>query len=276
MVAATGRTSLGLGSLATLNAVSGGSGGTITDGTILDADISASTDITATKIQYGDYFISSAGTNGYVWTSDGTGAGIWSASAPKATALAANGSNCSAGYYPLGVDASGAAESCTLVPTGGTGTVTGTGTANYVSKWTGTSSQGNSSIFDNGTNVGIGSTNPQYKLEVVGTSGIGADAFIYRSDRNLKFNIKKIDNALEKIKALEGVTFKWRVDGSSSIGLIAQDVEKVFPELVTGKEGKRGVQYGNLVAPLIEAIKEQQQQIDNLQQRIVELEKRQK
>ncbi len=130
LVAATGRTSLGLGALATLGAVSGGTGTTITDGTITDADISASAAIASSKIANGTYFITSAGTSGQVWTSDGVGAGAWSAA--------------------------GASH-------------TGSGTANYVTKWTGASSMGNSVIYDNGTNVGIGTVTPgTAKLAVVG------------------------------------------------------------------------------------------------------------
>ncbi len=83
LVPATARTSLGLGALATLGAVSGGTGGTITDASVTDADVSSSAAITATKIQYGDLFITSAGTSGQIWTSDGTGAGAWAA--PGAT-----------------------------------------------------------------------------------------------------------------------------------------------------------------------------------------------
>ena len=79
LVPATARTSLGLGALATLGAVSGGTGGTITDSTITDADVSSSAAINATKIQYGDLFITSAGNSGQIWTSDGAGAGAWAA-----------------------------------------------------------------------------------------------------------------------------------------------------------------------------------------------------
>lgn len=101
-------------------------------------------------------------------------------------------------------------------------------------------------------------------------------AFIYSSDRNLKTNIKSLDDSLAKILKLRGVTFNWKKSGEPSVGLIAQEVEKVFPELVSGEEGSKGVSYGNLVAPLIEAVKEQQKEIDSLQARIKVLETRKK
>ena len=71
---------------------------------------------------------------------------------------------------------------------------------------------------------------------------------------------------------LRGVTFDWQETGSSSVGLIAQEVEKVFPELVAGEEGNKSVAYGNLVAPLIEAVKAQQVEIEMLRARIYKLE----
>ena len=128
--------------------------------------------------------------------------------------------------------------------------------------------------IDGAGNVSIGTTtnSNNYKLIVDGT--VGAGAYVYNSDRNLKTNIKTIDNSLEKITSLRGVYFNWKTDANSkrNIGLIAQEVEKVFPELVRGEEGNKGVEYGNLVAPLIEAIKEQQKQINDLNARIKKLE----
>ncbi|MFA7088340.1 MAG: tail fiber domain-containing protein, partial [Patescibacteria group bacterium] len=126
--------------------------------------------------------------------------------------------------------------------------------------------------------VGIGTQSPGYKLHVVGetyaTATSTALAFVYTSDRNAKKDIVTLNNSLENILKLRGVSFNWKNDGHPSIGLIAQEVEKIYPELVAGEEGKKGVQYANLVAPLIEAVKEQQRQIENLEMRLKYLESR--
>ena len=118
-------------------------------------------------------------------------------------------------------------------------------------------------------NVGIGTTNPQYKLDINGEArSLG---FVYESDIRLKKDVRTISGALDKVLALRGVNFTWKENGKPSVGLIAQEVEKVFPELVSGDDEK-GVQYGNLVAPLIEAVKEQQKIINNLEARLSILE----
>ena len=83
------------------------------------------------------------------------------------------------------------------------------------------------------------------------------------SDKNLKENIKTAEG-LDIIKKLRGVSFNWKEDGKKDYGVIAQEVENVLPELVNGKDGEKGVQYNSLVGVLIEAIKEQQQQINEL------------
>ena len=123
--------------------------------------------------------------------------------------------------------------------------------------------------------VGIGMTNPSYKLDVNGT--IHANNVSEVSDARLKRDISSIDNALEKITSLRGINFKWideENDDNFQIGVIAQDVEDVFPEVVlTDEQGYKSVAYGKLVAPLIEAIKEQQEQIEALKKEIEELKK---
>jgi len=96
-----------------------------------------------------------------------------------------------------------------------------------------------------------------------------ATSFLYSSDRRLKEKILPVNNALSKIQKLEGVSFKWKDEEKGkgiNLGLIAQDVEKVFPELVSTDKttGLKSVQYGNLVSPIIEAVKEQQKEIDEL------------
>lgn len=99
------------------------------------------------------------------------------------------------------------------------------------------------------------------------TGPVTAKEFIYASDRRLKENIQTIPNALEKVKALEGVSFEWIDDETDdkNLGFIAQDIEKILPEVVsTNKDGFKAVEYGNIIAVLVEAIKEQQKEIEEL------------
>jgi len=122
-------------------------------------------------------------------------------------------------------------------------------------------------------NVGIGMTNPTYKLHVNGR--IRTNAINETSDGRLKKDVKKILNASELVKALDGVTYFWRTDefpdmdleNKLQYGLIAQDLEKVIPELVnTDSEGWKSVEYTHLVPILLEALKEQQATIETLEE----------
>ena len=76
------------------------------------------------------------------------------------------------------------------------------------------------------------------------------------SDIALKTDIKLIDSALDKIKQLKGYTYKIKATELDSVGVIAQEVEKVFPQLVHGEEGSKGVDYSGLIGALIESVKE--------------------
>ena len=110
-------------------------------------------------------------------------------------------------------------------------------------------------IIDVGGNVGIGNTSPSEKLQVSGN--IHATAYLYSSDKRLKKNIQTIQDPLKKVLALRGVNYEWKKDNRKSVGFIAQEVELIFPEAVrTAKQdGMKSVEYGNLVAPLLEAFK---------------------
>ncbi len=119
-------------------------------------------------------------------------------------------------------------------------------------------------------NVGMGTTVPSEKLEVNGN--VKATAFYYSSDQRLKKDIKTIQG-LDLINKLRGVEFRWKDSNEKSAGLIAQEVEKVAPYLVkTDKNtGLKSVLYANLVAPLIEAVKELYSEISNIKKMIADI-----
>jgi hypothetical protein len=139
-------------------------------------------------------------------------------------------------------------------------------------------------ITSNG-NVGIGTITPTVRLHVNGD--IIANSIAGSSDSRFKTNVRPVTNALDKVKALQGVYFNWNQEAfpardfpnQNAIGFIAQEVEKVLPEVVQTEktaEGYKAVQYDKVVALLVEAIKEQQQQIDVLKQQIRRLKRNKK
>ena len=134
----------------------------------------------------------------------------------------------------------------------------------------------------NGGNVGIGTTAPTTKLYVNGE--ITANSIAGTSDIRFKTNIRPVTNALNKVKALRGVYFNWNKKAfpekefgeGDELGFIAQEVEQIVPEIVSKdktKEAYRSVKYDKLVALLVEAIKEQQKQIDSLNIKVNKLSK---
>jgi len=91
------------------------------------------------------------------------------------------------------------------------------------------------------------------------TGTVVAPHFASPSSIALKTNVQTLENALDTISRLRGVSFSWKDSGKSAVGLIAEEVNEVLPELVVQEGGKaRGVNYANLVAVLVEAVKEQQ------------------
>lgn len=216
-------------------------------------------------------------------------------------------------------------------PSGGT---SGSGTTNYVSKWTGSTSLGNSNIVDDGFNVSISysntfplrlvrtggpvcrisfedpdnmsndavwvgsegfalclgssyseqarissngnllvgtTTDSGYKLDVNGTIRATGDVIAY-SDARVKENIETISNALDKVRAMRGVNYNKIGETKRSVGVIAQELLEIVPEAVQQDyQGMYSVAYGNLVGILIEAMKEQQSQIEELKAEIQKL-----
>ena len=125
-------------------------------------------------------------------------------------------------------------------------------------------------------NVGIGIANPSTILAVVQNSATDpiADAWTTYSSRRWKTNIQPITGALDKVNALEGVYFDWKADGKHDLGMIAEDVGKVIPEVVAYEENgadAKSLDYARLTAVLVEAVKEQQREIEILKREVAEL-----
>jgi hypothetical protein len=93
------------------------------------------------------------------------------------------------------------------------------------------------------------------------------------SDINYKKEIVKIDQGLDVVKQLNPVKFKWRSNDRLSYGVIAQEIEHLIPEAVLTNGGIKSVSYNQIIAFLIAAIKEQQEQIDGLKVIIQRLDK---
>lgn len=120
-------------------------------------------------------------------------------------------------------------------------------------------------------NVGLGTTSPNFKLDVRGT--IGNNNTQHHSDLRWKKNISPLADALSKVMQLRGVAFEWRTaeylemnfPQGQQVGLIAQEVEEVIPAVVsTAEDGYKSIAYANLVAVLIEAVKELQTEVMQL------------
>jgi hypothetical protein len=123
----------------------------------------------------------------------------------------------------------------------------------------------------NAGNVGIGTSTPAATLEVAPNATTLADHWSVRSSQRWKTNIQTIQNALDQVRKLRGVTYDWKESHNKDIGLIAEEVGRVFPEIVTYEPNgvdARSVDYQRLVAVLIEAVKEQDQEIAELREKV--------
>jgi len=97
-----------------------------------------------------------------------------------------------------------------------------------------------------------------------------------RSSSRWKENVRPIDDALALVEQLRGVRYDWRESGAADVGVIAEEVADVLPELVSVDDGGRasGVHYGKLVSVLIEALKDQQDELEAAREKASSLEGR--
>jgi len=106
--------------------------------------------------------------------------------------------------------------------------------------------------------------------EISATGNVTSPFFYSQSDINLKKDIEPIVDALDIVKQLGGYSFKWKHNEAESLGLIAQYVEQVLPMLIgTTPDGSKTVLYNGIIALLLEALKAQQVQIDEIKARLL-------
>jgi len=110
----------------------------------------------------------------------------------------------------------------------------------------------------------------QTQIFQINSSGVVVSSGSYQgSDKKLKTNIRKIENAVSIINQLRGVHFTWIENKNDSMGFIAQEIEKILPQVIhTCDDGTKAVSYISLIGLLVEGIKEQQEQINNMQNQI--------
>ena len=147
----------------------------------------------------------------------------------------------------------------------------GTGTASYI--YMADSDHGSRSIHNNSNQIGFLKQDGNWGAYCDDNGNWTASGNVTAySDARLKTNVNTINDALSIVGKLRGVSFDWKESGEHSIGVIAQEVEKVLPELVvtsqvldpTGESEVKSVDYGKIVGVLINAINELKAEVDEL------------
>jgi len=184
----------------------------------------------------------------------------------------------------------------------------GTGATGYITRWAGTDTLTTANIFQNTINnyIGFNTTDPKVMCHVngdvsssnVSTSGnvnavngnfsgnvgavngtfsgtVMANTITETSDERLKFNIRPLENQLDNVELLSPKRFNFiKNPGEAEIGLIAQDVQKIYPEFVNEINGVYSIEYSKLTVVLIQALKEMQDENTALKNRLGDLEKK--
>jgi hypothetical protein len=121
-----------------------------------------------------------------------------------------------------------------------------------------------------GGNVGIGTASPgTYKIYINGTGYLNTTAWAYSSDRRLKENISFIQSGLSIIEQLKPVKFDYIKGEKKQAGFIAQEVQKVLPDIITkGEDGMLAMKTESIIPYLVKAVQEQQKEIEELKSQV--------
>lgn len=124
--------------------------------------------------------------------------------------------------------------------------------------------------------IGVTAANATHALTLPNTAGaagqIKANSYVTYSSARLKENISIISDPIKILNNIQGVTFDWKENKQRDIGFIAEDIGKYLPQIVSWEENKldaQGLDYNKIVPILVEAIKNQQSQIDKLKDQII-------
>ncbi len=118
-------------------------------------------------------------------------------------------------------------------------------------------------------NVGIGTTSPTHPLHMAsGAHCTSGGVWTNASDISKKYSINPLGYGLDEVLLMRPTSYIYKTDDSESIGFIAQEMEDIVPEVVSGEEGEKGIAYGLLTSVLVKAMQEQQDIIDAQQTEI--------